>query len=254
MKAVSNFKGFGKGDIATLSDIQTQKEFGDLTADFKIIEVRTYREPGDFFLYTGYICEYQGKNEDDEPQQIMILLRQMGEDYDLLVYYMDQDGDVKEYGHLITESQLEDEDDEDEGDEEEDTVIIGESVILVDEGFDTEEDAEGDPEEDDGEEEEPTTTEDLVERFEVTLNFDDADPSDVTWDKKDAGSTFGVETTSTSAEKDEKTLAEYFTNDETHGNPHCLIEWTGDSENGWIEIWYGCEITPEDLEMFRTTK
>ncbi len=98
------------------------------------------------------------------------------------------------------------------------------------------------------------TTEDLVERFEVAMDFDDADSVDVTWDKKDAGSTFGVETTSTEAKRDAKTLAEYFTNDETHGNPYCFIEWTGDSENGWIEIWYGCEIKPEDLEFFRTKK
>jgi hypothetical protein len=236
MKDVSNFKNFRKGDIATLSDIQTQKEFGELTADFKIIEIRTYREPGGFFHYTGYVCEYQGKGEEDESQQIMILLREMGEMYDLFVYYMDQEGDVTEYPFLIEEKAVEDEKDSGEK-------PVEDEVSDFDDNDD----------EDEEEDEDSGTTEDLVERFEVTLNFDEGE-SDVTWDKKEAGSTFGVETTSTETESDTKTLAEYFTNDETHGNPYCFIEWTGDSKKGWIEIWYGCEIQPEDLEMFRTKK
>ncbi len=230
-KDVTNFKGFGKGDIITLSDIQTQKEFEELTADFKVTEVRTYREPGDFFHYTGYICVYQGKSDDDEPQQVMVLLREMKEMYDLFVYYMDQDGDIKEYDWLIEEKAVE-EDKEDGEESDEDTVVVIEE---------TEE-----------EEEDSGTTEDLVERFEVTQHFDEGD-IEVTWDKTEAGSTFGVETTSTEAERDTKTFAEYFTND-VQDNPYCFIEWTGDSKNGWIEIWYGCEIKPEDLEMFRTKK
>lgn len=241
MKEVTNFKGFGKGDIATLSDIQTQKEFNELSSDFRIIEIRTYREPGGFFTYTGYICEYQGKDNEDEPQQIMILLREMGDDYDLFVYYMDQEGDIAEYQDMITEKEVEEESSDEEG--EEDTV-----EIMVDKEFEDEDDTAEEDEEDD------STTEDLMERFEVTLDFGDDGTSDVTWDKKDAGSTFGVESHSTESGSDTKTLAEYFTNDETHGNPHCLIEWTGDKKKGWIEIWYGCEIRPEDLEIFRTNK
>jgi len=233
-KPVTDFKGFGKGDIATLSDIQTQKEYKALNADFKIIEVRTYREPNDFFNYTGYICEYKAdKDSEDEPQQIMILLREMGDDYDLLVFYMDQDGDVTEYDWLIEEK-------EEEGDESGDEEDDGE---FDDEIFD-DDDEENDEEDDEADE-------DLVERFEVTMHFDgeDEDDRDVTWDKKDAGSTFGVQTHSTESGDDEKTLAEYFTNDNPE-NPHAFIEWTGDSEKGWIEIWYGCEIRPEDIEMF----
>lgn len=235
-KPITDFKGFGKGDIATLSDIQTQKEFNELSSDFRVIEVRVYREPNNFFTYTGYICEYQGKGEEDEPQQIMILLREMGDDYDLLVYYKDQEGDITEYPFLITEEEVEEESDKEE------------EKTVEEELFDDNDDNEDEEEEDD------STTEDLVERFEVTLNFDDAEPSDVTWDKKEAGSTFGVESHSTESGSDTKTLAEYFTNDETHGNPHCFIEWTGDKKKGWIELWYGCEIRPEDLEMFRTKK
>jgi len=250
-KPVKDFKSFRKGDIVTLSDIQTQKEFGELSSDFRIIEVRTYREPSDFFLYTGYVCEYQGTDEDKDPQQIMVLLRQMNDDYDLFVYYMDQDGDVADFKYLIHEIELENEEDE-EDDEEDDDIVVEtyqngfEMSVTLDMG-----DEDEDNEED---EEDPDTTEDLVERWDVTLNFDDADPVQVTWDKKSAGSTFGVLFSSTESEDDEKTLAEYITNDETHGNPNALIEWTGDSENGWIEIWYGCEITPEDIEMFRTKK
>ena len=94
---------------------------------------------------------------------------------------------------------------------------------------------------------------DLLDRFEVTLNFDDSDDLPVTWDRQ-GNSAFGVEVFSSSSEDEEepdcKTIAEYFTNDETNGNPHCFIEWTGDKDDGYIEIWYGCEIQPADVELF----
>ena len=53
---------------------------------------------------------------------------------------------------------------------------------------------------------------------------------------------------------DYKTLAEYFTNDDTRGNPHCFVEWTGDAETGYMEIWYGCEIENTDIEVFKVNR
>jgi len=92
---------------------------------------------------------------------------------------------------------------------------------------------------------------DLIDRFDVDLHFD-SDTLPVTWDKQ-GQSTFGVEcSASESSDVLCKTIATYFTNDDTRGNPHCFIEWTGDKFGGYIEIWYGCEIQNTDIEMFHT--
>jgi hypothetical protein len=94
---------------------------------------------------------------------------------------------------------------------------------------------------------------DLVDRFEVDIHFNDGDLP-VTWDKQ-GGSCFGVESsTLDSDEVDCKTIAEYFTNDETKGNPHCFIEWTGDKTGGYVEMWYGCEVGANDVEIFHNHK
>lgn len=249
-KTVNDFLGFGVGDMITLSDIQTQFEYDDLNADFKIQEVRRYHEPNDFFTYSAYLCKYKGGEKE---KMVMVLVRQMGADYDLLVFYLDQDGDVSEYAiHLITGKEVK----ADEEGDEEDTEEV--DSVFDDDGF-PEGGVEGGEETDEEPEEEDSTTEDLIDKFEITMNFDKPDANgdseyDVTWDKKDAGSTFGVEFHSTDGGDDTKTIAEYFTNDENRGNPHCFIEWTGDSQKGWIEMWYGCEIKPEDIEIFRAKK
>ena len=47
------------------------------------------------------------------------------------------------------------------------------------------------------------------------------------------------------------TLAEYITEDETNGNPYCFIEWAGDNNDGWLEVWYGCEISINDIEIYK---
>jgi hypothetical protein len=197
MAKISDFLNYGVGDIATLSDLQTQKEFKKMEADFLIIETRKYRHPEGIFTYTGYLMSYKATPEAVE-QQIFLLIRQVGDDFDLRVYYLDSDGPSDSFEDLF----IEDEDD-------------------------------------------------LVDRFDVTLNFDDTS-LEVTWDQQ-GQSNFGIECDSSeSGETNVKTIAEYFTNDDTHGNPHCFIEWTGDKLGGYIEIWYGCEIRESDLEMYHT--
>jgi hypothetical protein len=197
MDNISNVLNFGVGDIITLSDIQTQTEFKKLDVDFTIVETREYKHPEGVFCYTGYIAVYQA-SPDAEQQQIMLVVRQVGDQYDLRVYYMDSDGPAD----------------------------IFEGLFVKEE-------------------------DDLVDRFEVTLHFDE-DHLDVTWDRQGV-TNFGIECRS-SASKDVncKTIASYFTNDDTRGNPHCFIEWTGDKIGGYIEIWYGCEIRKNDLEMYHT--
>lgn len=198
MSDINNFIGFEEGDIVTLSDLQTQRDFGSLSADFRIKQVRTYREPNNFFCYTAYICEYPKKDEEDE-MSIILLVRQMDKDFDLMCFYLDSEGDSSEFEALFTE---------------------------------------------DGE--------DLENRFDSCLSLDEGEV-DVTWDKKNSESTFGVEVKS-GDKTDQKTIAEYYTADEAGGNNHAFIEWTGDKENGYLEIWYGCEIRTEDVEIYHTKK
>jgi hypothetical protein len=203
---LNDFAKLDIGDIITLSDIQTQKEYNSLQSDFIIKEVRRYNEPGGLFNHIGLICDYENKsgNENAPDQTIMILVRNFKSinTWDIFVYYLDTDGDISNFYPVLNE-----------------------------------------------------TGEDLIDQFEVTLHFADAD-IDVTWFKKEMGTVFGVESESIQGKShqdkntDCKTIAEYFTNDDTRGNPHCFIEWTGDSGVGYIEIWYGCEITPSDIEVY----
>jgi hypothetical protein len=195
MDKISDVLNYGVGDILTLSDLQTQIEFKKLDVDFTIIEVRKYKHPEGVFCLTCYIASYQASPEVDA-QQIMLVVRQVGGDFDLRVFYLDGDGPSDNFGGVFIEND-----------------------------------------------------EDLTDRFEVELHFGE-DHLAVTWDKQ-GQSNFGIECTSTDSEVANcKTLADYFTNDDTRGNPLCLIEWTGDKIGGYVEIWYGCEIRKNDLEMF----
>jgi hypothetical protein len=196
-KIVKDFLGYDVGDVITLSDIQTQVEYNALSADFIIQGIRIYRHPEGAFKYTAYIANY--KHGTEEERQIMLLIRQVGTDFDMRVFYLNTDGISEQY------------------------------PLFSDTG------------------------EDLVDRFEVDINFPDGDLP-VTWDKQ-GDSNFGIETTVTgNNEINCKTIAEYFTNDETKGNPHCFIEWTGDMIGGYIEIWYGCDIRVDDVEIFHNHK
>ena len=198
---VSNFTGFHNGDIITLSDLQTQKEFNKMEVDFRIIEVRTYQHPESIYKYTGYLAEYKATPEAD-PQIIMLLLRQIDSDFDLRVYFMDTDGPTEDEDLMLMFNPLED---------------------------------------------------DLKDRFDVELFFEADDAVlPVTWDRQ-GPTNFGIECHSTATgDTNVKTIAEYFTNDDTRGNPHCFIEWSGDKKGGYIERWYGCDITEHDVEIFHT--
>jgi len=89
-KTVDEFTGFGVGDIVTLSDFQTQTEFGQPEVDFKITAARSYRCPDDRFLLTCYILE--GPNDDEQP--FMLMVKEVGDAYDLFVYFLEQQGEL----------------------------------------------------------------------------------------------------------------------------------------------------------------
>jgi hypothetical protein len=193
-----NFLGFRVKDIITLSDIQTQTEYSKLNVDFVITEVRIYKEPSEFFTYTGYLATYKPKP--DQEHNIMLLVREIGDDFDLRVFYLDTDGPSDDFSPLFSPD-----------------------------------------------------ADDLIDRFEASIHFGE-EQIDVTWDRQ-GDTSFGIESTSTKTQgTDQKTLAEYFTNDETRGNPHCFIEWTGNKIGGYLEIWYGCEIRIEDVELLKINR
>ena len=204
---INDFSQMSVGDIITLSDLQTQKEYDALSADFKVKEVRFYDEPNGLFNHIAVICNYENKDKgaEGQDQSIMVLARNFKtvNEFDIFVYYLDMEGEISGAAeHILNE---------------------------------------------DGQ--------DLKNRIEVTVYFDDGEV-DVTWDKKSLGTVFGVETSIFQTEhreeviQDNKTIVEYVTNDDMHGNQNAFIEWTGDSVDGWFELWYGCQITPNDVELY----
>ena len=82
-KMLSDFIGFRVGDIIALSDLQTQTEFGKMSVDFPIKEVRKYTEPNGVFQYIGYLVD--APND----QELLIVVKTMGKDFEIYVYYLD---------------------------------------------------------------------------------------------------------------------------------------------------------------------
>jgi hypothetical protein len=63
-------------------------------------------------------------------------------------------------------------------------------------------------------------------------------------------SIFGVNTTviTDDHETDQKTLIEYTADVETK-NSDALLEWSGNEESGWLEVWYGCQVKPYEIKI-----
>ena len=74
-KNVEDFLNFNVDDIITLSDIQTQIAYNMPSVDFKITEVRVYKEPQDAFIYTAYIAIYKPKKGSEKEIMLLILLK-----------------------------------------------------------------------------------------------------------------------------------------------------------------------------------
>jgi hypothetical protein len=88
MKNHEYFLGHNVGDVVTLTDLQTQAEFNQSSVDFKIVETREYKN--DAFHITCYLIS--GPNE----VQYMVMVKKVGEAYDVFVYYLDTDGGLHE--------------------------------------------------------------------------------------------------------------------------------------------------------------
>lgn len=88
----------------------------------------------------------------------------------------------------------------------------------------------------------------LKERMEAHIETEEGN-RDVTWDLQDQ--THGVRVNDG---KNEflSTLGDYCTIDDNGGNNYCLIDWRGEPEEGWMEIWYGCIIKEHEIEILST--
>lgn len=90
---------------------------------------------------------------------------------------------------------------------------------------------------------------DLVDRFELETEDTDGNSHKVTWDKQHRF--FGVEYEDLN-EDTQKVVGLYFTDDECGGNPHGFVEWTGDDEEGYIEVWLGSELKDHEINILST--
>jgi len=195
MLTVKDFSGFQIGGVVTLSTVQVIEDFNAMSVDFEIKDVRQYTEPNGSLDYTGYVLH----THLDAELMYMLMVRRVGNDFDMILYYLDIEGDVSEAGE----------------------------IVLDEEG------------------------QNFLPRYETVLEAANGDPQEVTWDQKGGGTFFGVEYSDAESEDDAtKTLTEYFTADECGGNPHAFLEWSGDSENGWVEMWMGHEVNSSDVTLF----
>lgn len=176
--------------------MQVLDDHNDLEITMRIAEVRTYTEPHGTFKYTGYICHPAG-HKSESPITYMILIRQVGSITEVLRYYLEVAGDIKECRDLI----------------------------LADGG------------------------EDLESSFQITMFGKDGSELPVTWVKKPAGTFFGIRFDD-GDDQGIKTIAEYGTVDECGDNPHALLDWTGDFEHGWADLWVGSIIKDFELKFY----
>jgi hypothetical protein len=82
-KTLNDFLGYRVGDMIALSDMQTQTEYNKMSVDHPIRAIRKYTEPNGVFQYIGYVVETPSK------QQLLILIKAMGKDFEIHIYYMD---------------------------------------------------------------------------------------------------------------------------------------------------------------------
>jgi hypothetical protein len=195
MLTINDFTGFQKGGIVSLSTSQIMVDFNQLSVDFEIKDVREYTEPNGALHYTGYLLH----SHLEADLMYMLMVRRVGTDFDMILYYLDTEGDVSEAGE----------------------------IVLSEDG------------------------ENFQERFDLALTDGDGNTQEVTWDQKGSGTFFGVEFSDGESEDDAtKTITEYFTNDDCGGNPHAFLEWSGDCEHGWVELWMGHEVNLTDVQLY----
>jgi hypothetical protein len=98
-KTLKDFVGYQVGDLATLSDLQTQAEYSKMTVDFAIKEVRSYKESNGVFAYYGYMIEAPNATRD----HYLVLIKTMKEMFEIYIFFKDNglSGPVAEGSPLL---------------------------------------------------------------------------------------------------------------------------------------------------------
>lgn len=104
MSKVSKFLGHKKGDFISLSTDQTMEDHSELDLEMVIKDVRTYKEPNDTFRYTGYVCSPRGQ----EDMTYMLIVFQVDDEFELKLYYLNNEGDVEDARELLLSEDGED--------------------------------------------------------------------------------------------------------------------------------------------------
>lgn len=204
MEELQAFLDYKPGDIITLSDFQTQKDFDASTVDFLIESIRVYEDPNGSFRIYGYVVKPEIEGKEDEPPYL-IAIKAVGDVFDIFVYYLDSDGPV-----YMNEGEDQD----------------CEFLLLLNNEFDG-----------------------FLDRLEVQVTTEKGEEFDINWDLQDE--THGV-VFSDGTEEGITTLADYYTEDDNGGNNYCLVDWRGDVEKGFMEVWYGRTIQPHEIEIVPT--
>lgn len=93
--------------------------------------------------------------------------------------------------------------------------------------------------------------EDFIDRFDLEITDDKNQTHNVTWDKQQ--SFHGVDYSDNETEEEEiRSLGTYLTNDDSGGYPYALIEWAGDDQEGWLELWIGQIIKEHEIKFIPT--
>jgi len=197
MESVNELLDSEVGELITLSSIQMLEDYKEMEVDFIIEDIRRYKEPNDSFSYMGYVLQCS-RNEE---LKYMLLIRQVGDVSDQILFYLQFEGTVRE----------------------------ARSIVITEDG------------------------EDLKSRFSTSLMDAAENELEIVWDRIGNGSFHGV-SVRTVTESFEKTIAGYFTDDVCGDNPHGMLEWAGDLEDGWCEFWTGHEISFQEVKVYNESR
>ncbi|MFQ5646164.1 MAG: hypothetical protein ACE5GM_04480 [bacterium] len=201
------YRSVKPGDIVTLSDFQTEMDFGGPT-DFEIVRKRHYTHK----LFEMICCDLE-----NEQAGLMLMIKEVDRVCELRVYVLDHEGTKKELK----------EDGWEHWEEDGDRLFPAFSAeIPADESLE-----EGQKKED---------------------GF-----LTVTFRQKSFGAFYDVAVCDITGDEDRDnqdseritTVGEYVTDQEVM-NPEAFIEWSGDYEGGWVEVYYGAQVQPSHLEIF----
>lgn len=97
MITINDFTEFKKGDIVSLSNYQIMVELNQISVDFELKDIREYTDPNGYAHYTGYLLH----THLDAYLMYMLMIRRVGSDVDIILYYLDTEGDVSEAGQIV---------------------------------------------------------------------------------------------------------------------------------------------------------